>query len=103
VRYRAWKAPEALHPTIGAHNPLVFDIFDEWSQRSLGGCSYHVAHPGGRAHETFPRNSLEAESRRIARFFPFGHSQGKRPVPRAEASQELPLTLDLRRAEPISV
>jgi uncharacterized protein (DUF2126 family)/transglutaminase-like putative cysteine protease len=103
VRYRAWKAPEALHPTIGAHSPLVFDIFDEWAERSLGGCTYHVAHPGGRAHENFPRNSLEAESRRIARFFPFGHSQGTRPAPRLDRSEELPLTLDLRRPAPISV
>jgi uncharacterized protein (DUF2126 family)/transglutaminase-like putative cysteine protease len=103
LRYRAWKPSEALHPTIESHSPLVFDIFDAWSERSIGGCTYHVAHPGGRSHETFPRNSLEAESRRIARFFPFGHSHGTRPPPRVERSEELPLTLDLRRPAPISV
>jgi uncharacterized protein (DUF2126 family) len=100
VRYRAWKPATALHPTIDAHAPLIFDVFDAWSDRSLGGCTYHVAHPGGRAHEVFPRNALEAESRRVARFFPFGHSQGAQPIPALERSEDLPLTLDLRRACP---
>jgi uncharacterized protein (DUF2126 family)/transglutaminase-like putative cysteine protease len=97
VRYRAWKPSEALHPTIDVHSPLVFDLLDAWSERALFGCSYHVAHPGGRAHEIFPRNALEAESRRMARFFAFGHSPGNRPPPPSEKSDELPLTLDLRR------
>jgi len=98
VRYRAWQAPESLHPTIRPHAPLMFDVLDEWTERSLGGCTYYVAHPGGRAHDKFPRNALEAESRRIARFFPFGHSHEQRPIPPVEKSTELPLTLDLRRA-----
>jgi len=97
VRYRAWQPPSALHPTIAAHSPLVFDVLDTWNGRAVAGCTYHVAHPGGRAHDIFPRNGLEAEGRRAARFFPFGHSQGPRTIPEAEPNPEFPLTLDLRR------
>ena len=96
VRYRAWQPPECLQPTISPHTPLVFDLVDTWNGRSLGGCTYHVAHPGGRSHDTFPVNSYEAESRRLARFFRNGHSQGKFTVAPAKVNPEFPFTLDLR-------
>jgi len=96
VRYRAWQPAECLQPTISPHTPLVFDVVDTWNGRSLGGCTYHVAHPGGLSHGTFPVNSYEAESRRLARFFRTGHSQGKFSVAPAKLNPEFPFTLDLR-------
>ncbi|TXI79277.1 MAG: transglutaminase family protein [Flavobacteriales bacterium] len=97
VRYRAWKPPSALHPTIGVHSPLIFDVVDTWMQRSLGGCRYHVEHPGGRNPERYPVNANEAEGRRLARFTPFGHSPGRIELQPPPANDGFPFTLDLRR------
>lgn len=119
VRYRAWQPPSALHPTIGIHAPLVFDLIDTWNGKSIGGCTYHVSHPGGRSYERFPVNANEAESRRGNRFFDFNHTPGllaptpagkilreffanqhpPRPMapPMEEPAGEYPHMLDLRR------
>lgn len=96
VRYKAWDPHSSLHPTIRPHTPLVFDIVDTLNSRSVGGCTYHVSHPGGRNYETFPVNANEAEARRISRFWELGNTQGELEVPMEEPHPEQPMTLDLR-------
>ena len=119
IRYRAWQPPSALHPTIGVHTPLVIDLIDTWSGKAIGGCTYHVSHPGGRSYDVFPVNAYEAEARRVNRYQPWGHTPGALPVPPdlarlaeflprggglgpmapppEELLPEYPYTLDLRR------
>jgi uncharacterized protein (DUF2126 family) len=97
VRFRAWAPPSALHPTIGIHSPLVFDVVDVWNGRSMGGCTYHVVHPGGRAYDRPPVNSKEAEARRSARFARVGHTPGLMDTAVPATDPEYPYTLDLRR------
>ncbi|MBW4022945.1 MAG: transglutaminase family protein [Proteobacteria bacterium] len=97
IRYKAWNPPSALHPTIRAQSPLVFDIYDRWSGRSLGGITHHVSHPGGLSYDRFPVNANEAEARRRSRFSVNQHSAGPMPEPRGAAGPEHPRSLDLRR------
>jgi uncharacterized protein (DUF2126 family)/transglutaminase-like putative cysteine protease len=119
IRYRAWQPPSALHPTIGVHTPLVIDLIDTWSGKAIGGCTYHVSHPGGRSYDVFPINANEAEARRVNRYQPWGHTPGPLTVtptlnriaefvaegstlgpmspPQEEPTAEYPYTLDLRR------
>jgi uncharacterized protein (DUF2126 family) len=120
VRYRAWQPPSGLHPTIKPHSPLVFNILDTWNGEAIGGCTYHVSHPGGRSYDVFPVNAFEAEARRITRFWDLGAAPGNvqtapppfaglgtfipkaeltaSPLPlEEEPNEEFPYTVDLRR------
>ena len=102
LRFRAWSPPSALHPTIGVQSPLTFDLVDTWSNRAIGGCTYHVVHPGGRSYDTLPVNSNEAEARRRSRFWNYGHTPGAIEFCAESPNPDFPFTLDLRRVGPLS-
>jgi uncharacterized protein (DUF2126 family) len=97
VRYKAWAPHSSLHPTIGAHGPLVFDVIDRWNGRSIGGCTYHITHPGGLAYDAFPVNAAEAETRRMSRFSTVGHTPGPVDVDRLNAKMSTMFASDNRR------
>jgi uncharacterized protein (DUF2126 family)/transglutaminase-like putative cysteine protease len=97
VRFKAWNPYSSLHPTIQPQVPLIFDVYDKWSGRSIGGMTHHVVHPGGRAYDDFPVNANSAEARRRSRFFGIGHTPGPAPEPKPVQGPEYPRTLDLRR------
>lgn len=97
IRFKAWNPHSCLHPTIPIHSPLIFDIIDTRYERSIGGCTYHVMHPGGRHYDSIPINENEAEGRRLSRFINMGHTPGFIQIPTREINQDFPHTLDLRR------
>ena len=97
VRFKAWDPPSSMHPTVRSHNPLVFDLVDIANARAIGGCRYHVAHPGGLSHDDYPVNARAAEARRLARFERHGHSPGGFEWRAAAVTEDMPFTLDLRR------
>ncbi|MFZ6773357.1 DUF2126 domain-containing protein [Undibacterium sp. SXout7W] len=96
IRFRAWSPWSALHPSIKVQAPLTFDLVDTWSGRAIGGCTYHVSHPGGRSESSAPVNANAAEARRFARFWSYGHTPGPMNVYKEELNPSFPMTLDLR-------
>jgi uncharacterized protein (DUF2126 family)/transglutaminase-like putative cysteine protease len=108
VRFRAWQPPSALHPSITVDGPLQFELVDLTTSTSRGGCTYHIAHPGGRAYDEPPVNAVEAESRRARRFEATGFTPGKLELSdvremQARISTDIgaPGILDLRRVRTV--
>ena len=100
IRFKAWQPPSGLHPTIEVDSPLTFDLYDPGTRRAVGGCRYHVVHPGGLSFEAPPVNAAVADSRRQTRFEEGGHTPAAPPPMKVLPvhHREYPHTLDLRRA-----
>ncbi|MBW0014005.1 transglutaminase family protein [Mycobacterium sp.] len=108
VRFKAWQPPSALHPTISTDVPLQFELIDLTTATARGGCTYHVAHPGGRAYDEPPVNAVEAEARRARRFEATGFTPGKIDLSALREKQAriftdigAPGILDLRRVRTV--
>ena len=98
VRFKAWKPPEGLHPTLEVDGP--FDLRPlRFLVEALARRLRLPRDASGRAQlRHVPINAFEAEARRLARFEAVGHTAGEYEVPPEPSSLEFPLTLDLRRA-----
>ncbi len=96
IRFKAWEQFSSLHPKLPVNAPLVFEVIDHIQNRALGGCTYHVVHPGGRNYDRFPLNENEAEGRKLSRFEAMGHTSSQPNIPEPEQNIEFPHTLDLR-------
>jgi len=98
VRFRARTFPSMLHPTIGPHAPLAFELVDLQSSRSIGGCDYHMTTPSEEKYEQLPADQVEAKARCAARFIARGAVTTAARVPAESPDPGAACTLDLRRA-----
>jgi uncharacterized protein (DUF2126 family)/transglutaminase-like putative cysteine protease len=96
VRYRARRYSESLHPTVPVHVPLVFDLVDRWTERSIGRCVYHALPPSGEVYTKRPDNATEAEQRRRERFQIVDPGPEPMKLGDEEANANFPMTLDMR-------
>lgn len=109
VRFRAWAPSSARHPSLEVDAPLRFELVDRVNRVSLGGATYHVVDPSGRAYDALPVDAAEAEARRTARFQLTGPPPGGIDVDALteelswrQGGADSSLTLDLRRRLPRS-